>query len=150
MCWAERALIPLPLPAFDASSLHAVALPLIHHPALRGETRYPGLRHVGWLGFHSGVQCSFLAIHLCIDTELLISLQSSWNHRHALDYCFFASNWLVVPCSVSVTATVKVLPSGDTVFLAIPITFPSRLSVSSKEFLPVRLTDTLVVPGSPL
>ena len=67
-----------------------------------------------------------------------------------LAYCFFASNWLVVPCSVSVTATVRVLPSGDTVFLAMPITFPSRLSVSSKEFLPVRLTDTLVVPGSPL
>src|SRR5262249_27019109 len=107
------------------------------------------LLRVGWCGLHSGVQCSLLATLLCVDTEPLI-FRSSWDHRHSLPYCFFASNWLVVPCKVSVTATVKVLPSGDTVFLTTLITFPSRLSVSSKEFLSVRLTDTLVVPGSPL
>src|SRR5271167_4391725 len=73
-----------------------------------------------------------------------------FKHQRTPAYCFLASNWLVVSCSLSVIATVMVLPSADTVMRTTLITFPSRLSVSSKEFFPVRFTDTLVVPGSPL
>jgi hypothetical protein len=65
-------------------------------------------------------------------------------------YCFMALNWLVVPCNLSSTAMVMVLPSAETVTWATLMTFPSRLSVSSKLLSPVRFTMTLVVPGSPL
>jgi hypothetical protein len=65
-------------------------------------------------------------------------------------YCFSATNWPLVPCNLSAHATVMLLPSEATVMRLTPITFPSRLSVSSMVFLPVCLTDTLVVPGSPL
>src|SRR6266436_8278469 len=64
-------------------------------------------------------------------------------------YCFVAVKWLLVPCNLSSTATARDLPSAETVMRATAITFPSRLSVSSKVFLFTFFTDTLVVPGSP-
>ena len=64
-------------------------------------------------------------------------------------YCFNAGNSLVVPWSLSVTAMVMLLPSAATVILAMLISLPSRLSVSSKEFFPMRLTETLVIRDRP-
>jgi hypothetical protein len=65
-------------------------------------------------------------------------------------YCLIATNWLVVPCSLSSTAMVSFLPSADSALRWTLITLPSRLSVSSSVFLSTSFTETLVVPGSPL
>ena len=65
-------------------------------------------------------------------------------------YCFSATNWPVVPCSLSIETMLIVFPSELTVMRFTLITLPFRLSVSSIVFLSIRLTETFVVPGSPL
>src|SRR5208282_4702764 len=65
-------------------------------------------------------------------------------------YCFMAVNLAVVSASRSCDAKVRVLPSADTVMRVTLIGLPSRLSVSSTVFASMRLTETLVTPGSPL
>lgn len=65
-------------------------------------------------------------------------------------YCFAASNLKVVLCSLSSPSSFMVCPSGEIVIRATEITFPSRLSVSSMVLSSIFLSDTLVVPGSPL
>ncbi len=65
-------------------------------------------------------------------------------------YCLVAVISLCVPCNLSSATILIVFPSGDTVIRATLITFPWRLSVSSRVLELIFLTDTLVVPGSPL
>jgi hypothetical protein len=45
-------------------------------------------------------------------------------------YCFTATNWLVVPCSMSLTMSVAVLPSAAIVIVETLTTLSPRLSVS--------------------
>src|ERR1019366_1878 len=64
-------------------------------------------------------------------------------------YCLVMVNFTVRPDCLSSYAAFMVFPSGCTVALKTPITLPSRLSVSSRVFLPTIFTETLVMPGSP-
>lgn len=113
-------------------------------------------------GGHTHARPSSQSIVLCVSNTHPYSRQrkGKCDEEIALDalselatslraYCLSATNWLVVLCNLSVLAMVMLLPSGEMVITLIEMTLPSRLSVSSILFLLVRLSDTLLMPGSP-